>query len=324
MKRKFILFGALILLLAGISFMAWDMFFNKPDSRLNPYAYDLNSLKSGDTSQILYAEVHQFTPGLHTIHGIAVDQSDRIYICGENGVEIFNSSGKLESEFTIPGTANCIHVDQDGMIYLGMQDHLETYDKTGKHMKRWKSCGKDAVITSIAVTGSDVFIADAGGKVVYQYDLEGNLVKKIGEKDPVRNIPGFVIPSPYFDLGIGNDGDLWVVNPGRHFFEKYNSDGDLITTWGASSMTMEGFCGCCNPSNFAMLSNGSFVTSEKGIERIKVYGPEGDFKSVVAGPDAFIEGTSGLDLAVNSQDQILALDPEKKQVRFFELKKPEK
>ena len=86
-------------------------------------------------------------------------------------------------------------------------------------------------------------------------------------------------------------------------------------------MSMEGFCGCCNPSNFAMLSDGSFVTSEKGIERIKVYGPGGIFRNVVAGPDSFIEGTRGIDLAVDAQDRILALDPEKKQIRIFTLKK---
>lgn len=86
-------------------------------------------------------------------------------------------------------------------------------------------------------------------------------------------------------------------------------------------MTREGFCGCCNPSNFAILSDGSFVTSEKGIERIKVYLPDGTFKCIVAGPDAFIEGTTGLDLAVNSRDRIFVLDPEKRMVRVFGNKK---
>jgi hypothetical protein len=203
-----------------------------------------------------------------------------------------------------------------------MQDHVEIFDNTGKLLKKWSSCGNDAIITSIAVSGRDVFIADAGNKVVYHYDLSGKLIKKIGQKDPSKGIPGFVIPSSYFDLGIGHDGDLWVVNPGRHRFEKYNPDGDLTTSWGESSMAVEGFCGCCNPSNFAILADGSFVTSEKGIERIKVYWPDGRFRGVVAGPDSFIEGTRGLDLAVDSRDRIFVLDPEKKQVRVFELKRP--
>jgi hypothetical protein len=323
MTRKIILYGALVLLLAVVLFMAWDMFYNKPGDHVNPYAYDLKSLKSGDTSRIMYAEVQHFIPDMPAVHGISVDQSDNIYICGENGIEIFDRTGKPATKFAINGTANCVHVDPAGRVYLGMQDHVEVFDKTGKQLKQWKSSGSNAIITSVAVTGRDIFVADAGNKVVLQYELSGNPVKKIGEKDPARNIPGFVVPSPYFDLGIDRKGDLWIANPGRHHLEQYTREGDLTTSWGESSMSMEGFCGCCNPSNFAVLSDGCFVTSEKGIERIKVYWPNGVFRYVVAGPDSFIEGTHGLDVAVDSKDRILVLDPEKKQVRVFVLKKPQ-
>jgi hypothetical protein len=258
---------------------------------------------------------------LTAIHGIATDHADRICICGENGVEIFDQTGKPEMKFNIDGIANCIQVDEEGRIYLGMQDHVEIFDKTGKRLQSWKPFSNNAVITSVALAGQDVFIADAGNKVVYHCDLSGNLLKKIGEKDPARNIPGFVIPSSYFDLGIGKHGELWVVNPGRHYMEQYNLEGDLISSWGESTMAMEGFCGCCNPSNFAILSDGSFVTAEKGIERVKVYDPKGVFKWVVAGPDSFIEGTAGIDLAVDSKDRILVVDPEKKQIRVITLKR---
>ena len=83
-------------------------------------------------------------------------------------------------------------------------------------------------------------------------------------------------------------------------------------------MQLDGFSGCCNPSHIAMLSNGSFVTSEKGIERVKVHLPSGDFKCVVAGPKQFEPGTVGLDLAVDSGDRIYVLDPKKKEVIIYE------
>lgn len=321
MKSKIIILISLALLLAVILFMVWDMFYNKTDDNVNPYEYGLKSLRSGDTTKIMYEEAGHFSTKLPSIHGIAVDQSDNIYVCGENGVEIFDSSGLRKSGFTISGNANCVVVDKGGLIYLGMQDHAEIFDKTGKQLMKWSSCGKDAVITSIAASGKDVYLADAGNKVVFHFDQRGNLLKKIGEKDPARKVPGFIIPSPYFDLGVGQNGELWVVNPGRHQFEKYDDGGDLISSWGESSMRMEGFCGCCNPSNFALLSDGSFVTTEKGIERIKIYSPDGVFKWVVAGPDSFIEGTRGIDVAVDSKDRILVLDPEKIEVRIFIMKK---
>jgi hypothetical protein len=202
-----------------------------------------------------------------------------------------------------------------------MQDHLEMYSISGKRLNKWKSCGDKAIITSVAVVGNDVFIADAGYKIVYHYNSAGNLLNQIGQKDPEKGIPGFVVPSPYFDLGVGRNGEIWVVNPGRHTFEQYNMDGELITSWGKATMAMEGFCGCCNPSHFAILSDGSFVTSEKVIERVKIYKPNGDFSCMVAGPDSFIEGTKGLDIAADSKDRILVLDPGKNLIRIFTKKK---
>jgi hypothetical protein len=317
MNRKIIISGALILLLVVVVFMGWDLFFSKPDNRINPYAYQMDSLKSCDTSMVRYAETQQIKPGLQGIHGLVVDKSDHIYISGDTGVELFDQSGMRLGGFTTGESAQCIHVASNGLIYLGMRDHLEIYSISGEFLKRWKSCDDHAIITSIAVNGNDVYIADAGNKIVYHYNTAGNLLSRIGQKDPERGIPGFVIPSPYFDLGIGRNGELWVVNPGRHSFEQYNPDGELNSSWGKASMSIEGFCGCCNPSHFALRSDGSFVTSEKGLERIKIYKPNGDFSCLVAGSGAFVEGTNGLDLAVDSKGRILVLDPEKNQIRIF-------
>jgi sugar lactone lactonase YvrE len=320
MKRKIFLSLALVLLLSVMLFMAWDMFLNKPAETPNPHAYELDTLRVADTSQMLYSEVQHLDSRLASIHGIAVDPSDRIYLCGENGVEIYDHSGKFVSGFTFSGIANCIYADKAGSIFLGMQDHLEIFDATGRLLRTFTPSGNNAIITSIVAEGRDIFMADAGNKLVGRYDQSGNLVNKIGEKDPARDIPGFIIPSPYFDLCAARDGNLWVVNPGHHRLEKYTPEGDLLSAWGEASMTTEGFCGCCNPSHIALLSDGSFVTSEKGIERIKVYDGNGTYKCLVAGPDCFVEGTRGLDLAVDSKDRILVLDPEKKQVRIFALK----
>lgn len=83
-------------------------------------------------------------------------------------------------------------------------------------------------------------------------------------------------------------------------------------------MGIEGFCGCCNPTHIAIQEDGSFVTSEKGLARIKIYNRLGELASVVAGPDQFLEGTEGMDLSVNSKGQIFVLDPKQKTVRIFQ------
>ena len=97
-------------------------------------------------------------------------------------------------------------------------------------------------------------------------------------------------------------------------------------------MSVEGFCGCCNPSNIAILADDSFVTCEKGLARVKIYDPEGSFVGVVAGPEQFgvtahicvtpeqcLKG--GFDVAVDSQDRIFILDTINNVVKIFTRKK---
>ncbi len=320
MKQKIIILAALALLLALIVFMVNDFFFGK-NGNSNPYEFELDKVRTGDTSMTAWTETQQYKTALGEIHGITTDASGTIYISGKDAVEMLDAEGKQNGKFRIEGTALCIALNQEGDLLLGMKDHIEIWSSDGKELARWNSCGSDAVITSIATSGNNVFVADAGQKVVYRFDKKGKLLNKIGLKDPATGVPGFIIPSAYFDLGISNDGNLWVVNPGRHSFEKYTLDGKLLSSWGKASMAMEGFCGCCNPSNFATLNDSMFVTSEKAIERVKIYNADGSFNSIVATPDLFEPGTKGLDLAVDKKNRILVLDPVKLIVHVFEPKK---
>ncbi len=319
MKQKLIIGFSLVLLLLVVFLMWKDFYRSKSKVQNNPFEYNIDNLKNIDPDLITYKEVSQLKPDIEDLIAIAIDKKDHIYLTGKNKVIIYKDNS-LVSSFNIDSTAYSINISSNEDVYLGILDHIVIYDKNGKQKTKWKAINENSVITSIASTEESVFVADAGNKIVYQYDLNGKIINEIGKKDTLKGIPGFIIPSPYFDLLIGIHGKLWVVNPGRHAFENYDFEGNLISTWERTSMQLEGFSGCCNPSNIAMLSDGSFVTSEKGLERIKVHSPSGDFKSVVAGPDIFEEGTKGLDLAVDTKDRIYVLDPIKKAVRIFEKK----
>jgi hypothetical protein len=69
------------------------------------------------------------------------------------------------------------------------------------------------------------------------------------------------------------------------------------------------------------MPDGSFATSEKGVPRVKNYNLDGSLRCVVAAPDQFDEGTTGLDIAVDRQGRIYVLDPLRGKVRIFEEKK---
>lgn len=317
-QNKIIIGIGIFVILAVLAFMAVDFFIglNRPEK--NYYKFKLDKLKKIDSTLVNYSEIQQFKPDIEKLRAVAIDQNDNIYVTGKDKILIYDKSGNLQKDIKTGVEALSIKVRDANNIFLGVRDHIEIWGSNGEQKDKWEILNERVVITSIATTESSVFVADAGNKIVYHYDFDGNLINEIGRKDSLKGIQGFIIPSPYFDLAIGRDGELWVVNSGRHQLEAYDKEGNLKSSWKKTSMGLDGFSGCCNPSHIAILPNGSFVTSEKGIERIKIHQPSGEFESVVATPEDFEAGTKGLDLAVDSENRVIVLDPKKGIIRIFE------
>jgi hypothetical protein len=166
--------------------------------------------------------------------------------------------------------------------------------------------------------------------LLLRYDRSGKLVSRLGERNKERNIPGFIVPSPFFAVRLAKDGLLRVTNPGRHRVEAYTTNGDFEQAWGKPGAAIENFCGCCNPTNLALLSDGRVVTFEKGIPRVKVHGADGAFESVVAGAESFAENArvcgpndctlGGLDGVTDDAGRIYILDFVAGNVRVMERK----
>ena len=121
-----------------------------------------------------------------------------------------------------------------------------------------------------------------------------------------------------------------MVNPGNLRVDAYTFDGDYEFSWGRRSVEIDGFCGCCNPVNIAILPNGGFVTCEKGLVRVKLYDSQGEFKGVVAGPAQLVRDgdvricdlpeecqAGGFDVAVDATGRVFVLDTIKNVVRVF-------
>lgn len=270
-----------------------------------------------DPKLLMYREGDKIPTGLKTPRGIALDKAGRIYVVGDYAIRVFLGSGKHILDIRTAAEPHCIAVSDDGTIYAGMRDHVEVFDRTGVRTAVWDSAGKKAYLTSIAVTPSDVWVADASDRIVLRYSRGGQVTATFAAKDQAKNAPGLVVPSPYVDLMPAANGAIWVSDPGRHQLELYASDGRMVRSWGKESFAIDGFSGCCNPTNFAVLADGRFVTSEKGLPRVKVYSPAGKFEGVVAGREAFTPETAGLDIAADANGRILVLDPDARSVRVF-------
>ena len=289
----------------------------KPSGLGPEFTYDLTELKKVDPALIHYEQAASVPTGMMKPKAIAVGADGRLFVAGDGGVRVFDAAGKPVLQFETGGEPHCIALGKTGTVYVGMKDHVEVYDASGKRATAWKGLGERAYVTSLAVGEADVFVADAGNRVLLRYDTSGKLLKRIGEEDAAKHAPGLVVPSPYFDVALGPEGMLWLTNPGRRRVECYTYDGAFRFAWGKFSMKVEGFCGCCNPTHLAIDADGNFITSEKGLPRVKVHDDEGNFKSVVAAPADFADGTVGLDLAVDAKGRILVLDPKRREVRIF-------
>ena len=328
-----ILAGVLIVLaiiIGTVAVVRLDTTGEKGSGLGKEFIYDVKDLGKIDPNLILYEETGAIGTGFKVARGVAVGFDGHVYVAGDKSIRVVFGSHWLPDDIKLADMPRCLTVTDDGKIYVGMTEHVEVYDGRGKRLATWQSLGDDAVLTSIAVSKNDVFVADAGNRIVIHYDTAGNLINRIGAKDKDKNIPGFVVPSPYFDLAVARDGLLRVTNPGRHRIEAYTFDGDLEFWWGKFSSNVEGFCGCCNPVNFAILDDESFVTCEKGLIRVKIYDPDGAFVRVVAGPEQLVEGSTaridewasevkagGFDVAVDAAGRIFVLDTIKNVVRIF-------
>jgi hypothetical protein len=320
-KNSLVNIGIIVIAIIGIGYFGFTAFYGNSESdKPNPFEYNIEYFKNYDPALNHYTEIRQIPITLQKLNGIAVGPEDNIYVSADQVYMIVDEKGKILNTVNCGQPALCLSVDKNKEVFLGMKDHVQIYDSEGVQKSSWPSPGEKSLFTSVTVTSENVYVADAGNFIVWQYNKQGKLTRSIGAKDESKDIPGFIIPSPFFDLAVDSDGFLWVTNPGRLSLENYTPEGDLRSSWGTSGMKINEFCGCCNPSHLTLLDNGSFVTSEKGIARVKVSNRLGILVSVVAGPDQFTEGTVGLDLAVDSKNRIYVLDPIKKMVRIFEKK----
>ena len=300
----------------------------------NPFAYDIGRLAEIDPALLQYEQVGRIGNLRPEPRRIAIGPDRRIYVAAGKFISVLDPDGTPQNEIALPDLARCLAVSADGDLFAGLRDRVEVFDSKGQPRSSWATFAPRTWLTGISLSNQTVFLADAGNRVVWRCDRSGKLQGRFGEKNKEKNTPGFIVPSPFFDLEMHRNGLLWVANPGRHRVEAYTLEGHLELAWGKSSLSIAGFSGCCNPISLSILPDGGLVTCEKGLPRVKVYREDGTLESVVAGPDAFPENRKvcsggpdsdctqgGLDAAADSLGHIYILDLVRADIRIM-AKKP--
>jgi hypothetical protein len=316
MQKKVVITILIILILGIIAVMTYDLFYSETKKE-NPYALETEFVTKSASEQICYRELENIEIEDPEPSGIAIDQYDNKVVIGKKAT-IYNKENRKTGSFESNSPGLCVSISKQSEILIGTETGIEVWSLRGDFLRKWRCDAEKSYPTGIEVIDSLVFLANAAERVVHKYSLNGEYLGDIAEKDSSKGIPAIIIRSRFFDITKGRQDELWVVNPGKYSIQAFDKNGNLKSTWGEYSEDIHGFCGCCNPTNIAVLSDGSFVTSEKSIPRIKIYNQAGEFECIVAGPESFNKGTKGLDIAIDSENKVYILDPSRKQIRIFE------
>lgn len=275
----------------------------------------LEKLRQIDPAQIAYREVGKIDTGLTSARAIALDDAGNVLAAGDRVIRLIKA-GDVRN-VSLPASATCLAADGN-LIFAGLSDHVEVYGTDGARKASWAALPPGSLVTGIAVGGDNVYLADSGRRLIVRTDRAGKIINEIGKPDATRGVEGLLLPSPSLAVAVAADGTIWLNDAGRHRMENYTPDGNLERYWGVYGMTLEGFVGCCNPIGFALLKDGSFITAEKSVPRIKHYLPDGRFDSVVAAPDSFAGDMPRLGIAADAQGRVFVLERGTGIVHVFE------
>jgi outer membrane protein assembly factor BamB len=200
----------------------------------NIYELDIDQFKSVDPSLISHRETRNYTLDADRVSGLAYS-NNKLYLAADQYYQVFDLAGRQLLKVELPDSVICLNVMADESVVVGFRQYISMYDASGELIWTCDPLGERAVITALAVNKDLIFVADAGGRCVHRFNREGGKIDYFEGKTGGKDLHGFIIPSANFDLDVNAEGELWVVNPGKHALENYTDEGELRGFWENSS-----------------------------------------------------------------------------------------
>jgi hypothetical protein len=275
MNRLWTTVTIILLLLVFIGYMVFDLAFHKEGNVVSKQAVKDSVIPDK------WIVDRVINSGKDNIISVAVSDDGKIFIGGDSYIEGYNSVFEKLWEIKTDLPVNAI-TSSGNRLYVGLVNKIGVYDLNGNKLAEWGPYEDKTIITSVSANKNFIAFADAQEKLVYILDNEGEVKQIIG-----KSVEPFIIPSHFFDVAITSDNIVYIANTGMRRIERRKTDGTLIDFFGEAGLAPGAFCGCCNPAHFAVLPEG-FVTSEKGLNRIKILNKNGDFEEFVSSQNKFL------------------------------------
>lgn len=281
------------------------------------FQFDSEQFLQTDTALLIATEVEPIPLPLAEPLNFSVGPDRRLYVVGDRRLVTLQPDGTPGAlALAFDGNARCVAIGTDGTVYVGVDDHVETFSEAGEALARWPVPAAGALLSEIAVAGDFAFVTDRRHGALYRYNTtDGEILEQHR---------GFTIfSSPVLGVTATPGGTFWVANPGARELRHYSAEGQVLAQWSRTGRDLDGFSGCCNPASVVVLPDGNLLVSEMHNLRVKIIRPDGSLVGLVAGPDAFDPQTPHLNVGVDAEGRMLVLDPVRRQIRVFERKELE-
>ncbi len=293
-KKKFLALFSLVIILAFIGYIIYDI--AQPERSDEEQTGAADNMGTPPDKWRIEQEVF-IREGLKAV---AVSPDGNIYLGGDSFLSCYNEDLKEIWTLDTPDKITAISVYGD-TVFATSEELIFLINREGKLISEWGPYEANCLITSVSSNKDYLAIADAANKTVFILKKDGEVISMIGHFGEK-----LLIPSPYFDVNLTDDNYLFMAHTGKFRIEKRTIEGQILSTLGESGSDPEDFCGCCNPAHFTLIPQG-FVTAEKGINRIKIMGPEGGFIEYVSSENDFIASVP-LDVASSDGERIYGVN----------------
>jgi uncharacterized protein (TIGR03663 family) len=139
---------------------------------------------------------------------------------------------------------------------------------------------------ALAPDGS-VYVADSGNHRIQKFTADGEFVTMWGHMckmyegqegcQEADGAGGFMEP---WDVEVDADGFVYVADTWNHRVQKFDGDGNFVTTWGWHGVS-EGGVGAekqfWGPRDIAIDADGLIYVSDTGNKRVQIFMPDGQF-----------------------------------------------
>ncbi len=252
---------------------------------------------------------NEFKVNEGALKAVTVSPVGKIYLGGDSFVSCYDKDLKLIWNQKTPSPVTSLSIFGD-TVFASTMEQILIMSPEGRTISEWGPFEDSSIITSVSSNRKYVALADAGNKMVFILDKGGEVKSMIGQNDGQ-----FVIPSPYFDVVLDKDDNLFIANTGHHRIETRTIAGVLKSYFGEAGTAPGLFCGCCAPAHFIVVPEG-FITAEKGINRIKILNKKGEFVEFVNSKNNFVKSIP-LDLASADGNTIYAANPADSKLYVF-------